>query len=86
MKHDIIEIFDIYEEKIFVIPPMIPDRKDIQPQRQNEIKQFFLKEGVHEKYILSIGELREYKNIPRLLQAYNLFLKESGEDIDLVLV
>jgi glycosyltransferase involved in cell wall biosynthesis len=86
LKHDLIEIFDIQEEKISVIPPMFPENEKIHTGKENEIQQFLLKEGISKKYILSVGELREYKNIPRLLQAYNIFLKESGEDIDLVLV
>ncbi len=86
LKHDIIEIFDVDEQKILVIPPMFPEREKIHIEKGNDIQQFLLKEGISKKYILSVGELREYKNIPRLLQAYNLFLKESWEDIDLVLV
>ena len=86
LKHDLIEIFDIQEEKILVIPPMLSNKEDMQIWEENTINNFLLKEGISKKFILSVGELREYKNIPRLLQAYNLFLKENGEDIDLVLV
>ena len=86
LKHDLIEIFDIQEERISVIPPMFPELGNTPMGKENEIQQFLLKEGISKKYILSVGELREYKNIPRLLQAYDLFLKESWEDIDLVLV
>jgi len=83
LKRDIIEIFDTHEEKIRVIPPM---SQEIRLSEKSEARQFLLKEGINERYILSVGELREYKNIPRLLQAYNLLLKEDGVDADLVLI
>ena len=83
LKRDIIEIFNTSEEKIQVIPPMCPE---IQFGDENEVKQFLMKEGIAEKYILSVGELREYKNIPRLLQSYNTLLKEKATDADLVLI
>ncbi|MDD5377254.1 MAG: glycosyltransferase family 1 protein [Candidatus Gracilibacteria bacterium] len=83
LKRDIIEISDTHEEKIRIIPPMC---LDIIPQSETEAKQFLSKEGLDREYILSVGELREYKNIPRLLQAYSLLLKEDNIDIDLVLV
>lgn len=83
LKRDIIEIFDTPEEKIRVIPPM---SQKIGLSEKGEARQFLLKEGINERYILSVGELREYKNIPRLLQVYGLLLKEDGIDIDMVLV
>jgi len=30
LKHDLIEIFDIQEEKILVIPPMLSNKEDMQ--------------------------------------------------------
>lgn len=86
LKHDLIELFNIQEEKISIIPPMLWDYENIYNISEMEIKQFFLKEGISKPYILSVWDLREYKNIPRLLQAYNLFLKESAQDIDLILI
>ncbi|NDK19435.1 glycosyltransferase family 4 protein [Candidatus Gracilibacteria bacterium] len=95
LKRDIIEIFDTHEEKIHLIPPM---NFPIKGGEENEAKQFLMKENISDKYILSVGELREYKNIPRLLQAYSFLLKEnetskssqktsfSEASIDLVLV
>lgn len=83
LKRDIIEIFDTHEEKIHVIPPMYSEMK---LSEENEGKQFLVKEGINEKYILSVWELREYKNISRLLRAYNLLLKEDEIDVDLVLI
>ena len=83
LKRDIIEIFNTSEEKIQVIPPMCPE---IQFGDENEVRQFLMKEGIAEKYILSVGELREYKNIPRLLRTYNTLLKEKTIDADLILI
>lgn len=55
LKHDIIEIFDTPEEKIQVIPPMYPDSTlKMKASRENEVKQFFLKEHISERYILSV--------------------------------
>ena len=83
LKRDIIEIFDTREEKIQVIPPICPE---IQRGEEDEVIQFLKKEGISEKYILSVGELREYKNIPRLLQSYAALLKEKIIDADLILI
>lgn len=83
LKRDIIEIFDTPEEKIQVIPPMCLSGKK---EASSDAKQFLAQENIAEKYSLSVGELREYKNIPRLLQAYNLLIKEDAIDMDLVLV
>ena len=83
LKHDIIEIFDTPEEKIHIISPMY---YDILLISENESKQFLQKENLNKEYILSVWELREYKNIPRFLQAYNMLLKEHEIDMDLVLV
>ncbi len=53
---------------------------------ENEGAQFLRKENLNGKYILCVWELREYKNIPRLLTAYNLLVKEDKTDIDLILI
>lgn len=83
LKRDIIEIFDTPEEKIEVIAPMCLATK---LTGKDDGKAFLNQEKISEKYLLSVGELREYKNIPRLLQTYPLLIKESGMDMDLVLV
>ncbi|MDD2891870.1 MAG: glycosyltransferase family 1 protein [Candidatus Gracilibacteria bacterium] len=86
LKRDIIEIFDVHEENIHIIPPMYLGMEKGKIFEQNEIQKFLTKEGIGEKYILSVGHLTEHKNIPRFLQAYHLFLKDIKESIDLVLV
>lgn len=82
LKRDIIEIFDTHEEKIHVIPPLY---REVKPSKNN-LASFLTQEGIGEKYLLSVGELREYKNIPRLLQAYHLLTQEDSTAPDLVLI
>lgn len=54
LKRDIIEIFDTSEEKIRVIPPMYTVGKNSRSIEENDSNQFLLKEGISEKYILSV--------------------------------
>jgi hypothetical protein len=51
LKSDIVEIFDIHEEKIQIIPPMC---QKIITGRDSEMKQFFSQENLSGKYILSV--------------------------------
>lgn len=51
LKRDIIEIFDIHEEKIRLIPPLCPG---IAIGTENEMRQFLSQEQLNGKYILSV--------------------------------
>lgn len=51
LKRDVIEIFDIPEEKIRVIPPMILEHKDVK-QNLGEMQQFLVTENISERYLL----------------------------------
>ena len=83
LKRDLIEIFNIHEDLITHIPPIyVP----LRIWKAVTAKNFFAQEHLHEKYILSVWELREYKNIPRLLRAYHSLLEQEKIDMDLVLV
>lgn len=86
LKRDIIEIFDTPEEKIRIVPPMYRETMKTTSEEESEAGRFFMKEGINEKYILCVGDLKEYKNIPRLLQAYNLLIKEGNTNTDLILI
>lgn len=86
LKRDIIEIFDIHEDMIRVIPPMMVGVLDITESTPEDVRKLLVQENIQGKYILIEWELREYKNIPRFLQAYSQLLKEGSIDADLVLI
>lgn len=51
LKRDIIEIFDIPEEKIYIVPPMSSEAHTL---KRNEAKQFLSKENLNKPYILFV--------------------------------
>lgn len=52
LRRDIIEIFDIHEDKISIIPPMFLDTLSEKVQTREEIQQALALENIHGKYML----------------------------------
>ena len=69
-KNDLLELTEITEEKIAVIPGACDEKfKPIEdPHRLEEVKERY---GIREDYILFVGTIEPRKNLVRLLRAYH---------------
>ncbi|MDP3025604.1 MAG: glycosyltransferase family 1 protein [candidate division Zixibacteria bacterium] len=74
-KKELVEYLDLPEDKIKVIYEGIEScfKKDLDFQLANKMKSDF---QITKKIILYIGNTRPYKNLPRLIKAFNIFQKE----------
>ncbi len=54
LRRDIIEIFDIHEDKISIIPPMFLDTLSEKVQTREDIQQALALENIHGKYMLIV--------------------------------
>lgn len=79
-KQRIIEHLKVPESKISVIYNGVNIKKE---SKQSLFENKFLSLG---NYILSVGSLEPRKNISRLLEAFELYQKETNSDIKLVIV
>ncbi len=77
-KKDLIEFFKCNPEKIVVIPHGAPNVAPLQVWKTSEkeelFKQFHLEEN--DLYVLYVGRLESKKNLERLVEAFNRFIKE----------
>ncbi len=80
-KNDLVEIFKIKKEKIEVIHEGVEDYNKL-IINENEIDNKF---KFKSPYFLFVGTLEPRKNIVRLLEAFNMFLKQTNKDFKLVL-
>ena len=80
-KHDILNNFDISEDKIKVI--YLAANNIFKPTQNSAILK---KHGITKKYILSVGGLQPRKNLSTLLKAYSLLSNKLKDEYDLVLV
>jgi glycosyltransferase involved in cell wall biosynthesis len=74
-RDQLLEYFDLPEEKVDVIPFGFNERflKQCDPEEINRVKQ---KHAITGEYILTVGDLHPRKNLVRLIDAFNL-LKET---------
>lgn len=84
-RNDIIETYQIPEEKVLTIYPGIKQTVTLEPRvyAMNELK---AKYGISDKYILFVGTLQPRKNIGRLIEAFSVAKKQEKVDKDLQLV
>jgi glycosyltransferase involved in cell wall biosynthesis len=73
-KKDILEDFDIPRERIEVINEAVEERFSLASSNE-AFEAIKSKYGLPDKYILSVGNFKPYKNIPALVEAFSL-LKE----------
>ncbi len=85
-KRDLINIYGAQPEQVEVIYEGFTSELYHPIENKNKIKQVLGKYNIPEKYILFIGRLEERKNIPRLVEAFNLLKKEKKIEHKLVLV
>lgn len=76
-KRDIVDLFGIPKERIYVIPEGIsPDFKQISDKSSlDKVRQ---KYDLPDRYILNVGALEPRKNIPLLLHAYSRLVLNKG--------
>ncbi len=84
-KRDIVRTFKVKEEKVYVTYESSEERfhPDYSKEEIEAVKQ---KYGLGEKYLLSVAIMRSNKNIPRLLEAFNILKTQYGLEHQLVLV
>ncbi len=81
-KSDIINEFNIPEEKVVVIYEGSTEAKTSLPKVINEFKKKYL---LDKPFFLFVGVKQRNKNLPMLCKAFGRFVKESGLDFDLVI-
>lgn len=82
-KKDIVDWFDISEDKIKVIYNGI-DEKFKKIENKNKIKEFKNKHDINSDYILSLGNIKPHKNLKRLIKAFAK-VQNHNNDIKLVI-
>jgi len=81
-KSDLVKRYNLDPETIDVTPLGVSDH--FHPCNQQEVKQYRQRMGLLDPYILFVGALEPKKNIPGILKAFSLCLKEFP-DLKLVL-
>ena len=83
-KADIVESFGISQEKVDVVYNGANENyTPIGLEEQEKVRKQFTNGA---KYFIFIGALHPRKNVARLLEAFDLFRKETGQDIKLMIV
>jgi glycosyltransferase involved in cell wall biosynthesis len=88
-RNDIIETYQVPEEKVLTIYPGIKQTVTLEPRvyAMNELK---AKYGVSDKYVLFVGTLQPRKNIGRLIEAFSKVKKQASrsasDDVQLVVI
>ena len=89
-KNDLIELFDVPENKIQVIYSGIEnDMRKISEQELNLIKddyKFIEKYNLPKKFILYLGTIEPRKNIENIIKAFEFFLEKNPKEADCKLV
>jgi glycosyltransferase involved in cell wall biosynthesis len=80
-KEELIKLYDMKPDRIKVIHPGIPDLPEADGAFIDETKESF---GIKHGYFLYVGITRPRKNLPGLLKAFKLFIRNHG-DTQLVL-
>lgn len=83
-KTDIIKTFKTRPEKISVIYEGVDD-KFSRSRAQAEIESVKQKYGITKPYLLFVGVWRQYKNLPRLAQAFDILKEQYHQNLQLVL-
>ncbi|HVO33311.1 MAG TPA: glycosyltransferase family 1 protein [Elusimicrobiota bacterium] len=83
-KQDLIAMLKIPEHKITVAPPGIPPGFRLMHTAEREAVRRTLR--LPDRYFLYVGNLKEFKNVPFLLSAYQQFREQSARPPDLLLV
>jgi glycosyltransferase involved in cell wall biosynthesis len=84
-KRDLVDYFHVPAEKITTIHLGVDET--FVPVSEREAAPILSKHGIRfGKYLLYVGTVEPRKNLPRLIQAYNLFRANASQSLPLVLV
>jgi glycosyltransferase involved in cell wall biosynthesis len=83
-RNDVISLFRVPDERVRVIYHGVNSR--FQPQSEARIAEFRHKHGLDLPFFLFVGTWEPRKNLPRLIEAFGLFLKDVSQEYDLLLV
>ena len=81
-KKELIELYKINPDKIEVIYEGVPEMEKV---NEKEIQNILKKFRINKPYFFYIGNWRPRKNLPGLIKAFRLFLKETNEDFLLII-
>jgi len=82
-KKDILELFDVNEDKIVVVHHGLTNR--FTEENHSDIN-VLKKYGIHSKFILFVGERRPHKNIVNLIKAFKILLNSVKEKLQLLII
>ena len=82
-KRDIVKLLDLAPERVQVIYEAVPD---IRPDRWRQSLVDFSQYGICDQPIVSVASSHPHKNLPRLIEAYNILVRSYGLKNQLVLV
>ncbi|OGK46872.1 hypothetical protein A3A93_06470 [Candidatus Roizmanbacteria bacterium RIFCSPLOWO2_01_FULL_38_12] len=74
-KEDLLYYYPIVKNPIYTVPLGV-DKKFFQRQELEKIRKTLNKYEIHQPYILYVGAIEPRKNIPTLIKAFNLVLKD----------
>ncbi len=83
-KKDILEYFDLDENKIAIIPPGIDFELFNQTPLEKELLEVRRKYSLPDKFFLSLGTIAPHKNLKTVFKAYSILSKEIRNDYKLV--
>jgi glycosyltransferase involved in cell wall biosynthesis len=85
-KKDIMHYLGIAESKIVVIPHGI--RLDFHPMEKNDVAVVINKYGLNGSvpFILAVGNPKPHKNLNRVIEAFQQFIQQYNEPINLVII
>ncbi len=84
-RRDIIRILKIPEERVVSIPLGVDTKLFTERVNSSAIRSLKQRYGLHDKFILYVGNIQPRKNLPRLIDAF-VQLKREGIQPDLVIV
>ena len=81
-KHDLLRLFPETADKLLVVPAGIPAESFVAPG-EDQIERVREKYGLPERYLLYLGSTRPNKNLLRMVDSFEEFLKQNPEHDDL---
>ena len=84
-KQDIMELFEVPDSKIVVIPNGLPAEFVQEAGAPSQVEWITRKYGIIQPYVLYVGNFKPHKNLQRLLAAFKKITEKLGPRYQLVL-
>ncbi|PLX22133.1 hypothetical protein C0584_00055 [Candidatus Parcubacteria bacterium] len=84
-KKDLIELFNVPEEKIEVVYSGVSDKYRVLDKESQELRDVKLKHALPNNFILSLGTIEPRKNIDSLIRAFDIFKEGDSTECHLVI-